>query len=56
MEKLTNQQKQELIKQEHKRIYANDSLEFEDQEELAHLVASFIKYELNDYLPGKEIK
>ena len=36
-----------------KRIYANDSISFEDQEELAHLVASFIKDELNDYLPGE---
>jgi hypothetical protein len=53
MEKLNNQEKQELIKKEHKRIYSNDSLNFEDQEELAHLVASFIKYELNDYLPGE---
>jgi hypothetical protein len=53
MEKLTNQQKQELITKEQKRIYSNDSLSFEDQEELAHLVASFIKYELNDYLLGE---
>lgn len=53
MEKLNNQQKQELIKEETKRIYANDSLSFEDQEELACLITSFIKDELNDYLPGE---
>jgi hypothetical protein len=53
MEKLNNQEKKELIKKEHERIYSNDSLSFEDQEELAHLVASFIKDELNDYLPGE---
>jgi hypothetical protein len=53
MEKLNNQQKQELINKEAKRIYANDSLSFEDQEELACLIASFIKDELNDYLPGE---
>jgi hypothetical protein len=54
MEKLNNQEKQELIKNECKRIYENNSMSFEDQEELAYLVSSFIKYELNDYLPKKD--
>jgi hypothetical protein len=54
MEKLNNLEKKELLKKECKKIYQDDSLSFEDQEELAYLVSSFIKYELNDYLPKKD--